>query len=309
MAEPRRRVCLDGSEWRGLWRALRHPVRFVVGLVRRVSADDAVTTAAALAYYFLSALFPLVLFLLAFVTLLPVHGLEEWLLASAREWVPGEAFDVVSGVVSGFLARPRTGLVSLGMGLALWSASTGFVGVMRGLSKAYGVPDGRPWWRLRLQAMGLTIALSGFMVVAFVLGIFGGELATFVGGFGGDLGIAAALAARWVIAIGCVAVVVAALYHFGPDAERSWRWVTPGTLFFLGGFGGTARAFAAYVERFGRYDKTYGSLGAVIVLLLWMYLLAFFLLLGGELDGHLLQVDAAHDAGATLATPPRAVEG
>jgi membrane protein len=156
---------------------------------------------------------------------------------------------------------------------------------MDGLTRAYRVEEHRPWWRVRLQAMGLTVALSLFMIVTFVLTAFGAQLAALIGRLVSPAAELAALVISWAIVVGAVMVVVATIDWACPATPSSWRWVTPGSLVFVLGFAGCSVAFSYYVAHFGTYDVTYGSLGAVIVMLLWMYLLAFFLLLGGEVNG------------------------
>jgi membrane protein len=275
---------VEGSGWPELWRSLRHPVDFFRGLGDRIRDDDIATNAAALAYYFFLSIFPLVLFVLALATLLPIHGLEAWLLQSAQESLPGEAYSLVEGTVRGLLAKPRSGLLSIGAGLALWTASSAFGGISNGLNKAYRVRDQRPWWRVRAYAMGLTIGLSVFMIVAFLLTLFGSQLVALIGATFGPLAAEVAVIVRWFVTIGAVTVVVAAMYYACPAVDTDWRWIRPGAVLFMLGFAGSSWAFSYYVGNFGSYDKTYGSLGAVIILLLWLYILALFLLLGGELN-------------------------
>ena len=287
------RLRLAGPRWSTLLAGLRHPRRFFSELVHRIQEDNILTVAAAMSYFFFFAFFPFVLFLLALVSLLPVHGLEDWLLAQGGQVIPGEGYGVLERTVRGLLAQPRSGLLSLGAGLALWSASSGFASVMDGLNRAYRVRESRPWWRVRLTAIGLTVGLSLFMIVAFVLAVFGGQLAKLVGQTLGPAGVVAALVARWVVALGLIAFVVATIYYVCPDVDQQWVWVTPGSFIFTLGFAGASAGFSYYVGRFGSYEKTYGSLGAVIILLFWLYLLAFFLLLGGEVNALLEHMSPA----------------
>ena len=117
------RLRLAGPRWSVLLAGLRHPRRFFADLLERIRDDNILTVAEALSYYFFFAFFPVLLFLLALVSLLPVHGLEDWLLAQGRQVIPGEAYGMLERTVRGLLAQPRSGLVSLGAVLALWGAS------------------------------------------------------------------------------------------------------------------------------------------------------------------------------------------
>jgi membrane protein len=283
--------------WHELGRACRHPIRLVGTLVTRIQDDDIMTTAAALAYYFFFSIFPFLLFVLALTTVVPgVHGLEAWLLDNVKQSLPGEAYTLVERTVRSLLATKRSGLMSLGAVLALWGASAAFSALMNGLNRAYRVRDPRTWWQARLYAIGLTVALSLFMITAFLLTVFGGHVVRLVAHHVGHLAGIVALVVRWTMTVGAVVLLVAAAYWACPAIPRRWRWVTPGTVLFMFGFAATSFAFSYYVGRFASYDKTYGSLGAVIILLFWMYILALFLLLGGELDAVLLQ--ARSDPGA-----------
>lgn len=304
------RVVADGATWVGLRRALGRPWWFVTTIVDRIQRHRTLTFAAALAYYFLFALFPFLLFLLAVVTLVPdVQGLEEWLLTQVGRVVPAEAWDVLAATIRGVLAQPRGGLVSLGGALALWSASSALVGLADALNVAYGVEERRPWWRVRLQCIGMTVALSVFMIVAFVATVSSAPLSAWVASFLGPLGGMAVLVGNWVVALAAITLVIATIYDKLPDVERTWRWFSPGSLVFTLGFGASSAAFSAWVARFGSYDKTYGSLGAVIVMLLWMYLFAVFVLLGGEIDATLADGDEEGAQPASAAPPGEASAG
>lgn len=289
------------SPWHALGQRLRRPGKLLNALGTRISDDRITTLAAALAYYFFFALFPFLLFLLSLVTMLPgVGGIEDWLLEQAAQVVPDTAFGMLETTIRGILAQPRGGLLSLGAGLALWSSSAALASLADALNVAYGVEETRAWWRLRLKALGLTIALSFFMIVAFVLAVGSAPLASWVAGFLGPVGGVALLVVNWVVVIAAVTLVIATIYDACPNVELPWRWFSPGSVLFTFGFGMTSLAFSTYVSRFGSYDRTYGSLGAVIILLLWMYLLALFVLLGGELNALL-----DRDEGVGDVPPPR----
>jgi membrane protein len=296
------------QRWAALGRAVRRPRAFVRGLVLRISQDGLTTLAAALSYYFFFALFPFVLFLLALITFVPgVEGLQNWLLQWTAEVVPGQASDTLAGVINGLLSQPRGGILSLGAVLALWSASSAFAGMMSALNVAYGVRERRPWWKVRLLAIGLTVALSFFMILAFVLAVGSGPLAAGLADFLGPLGAIALLLLNWLTVLAAITLVIASVYHFCPDVDFPWRWFSPGSVLFTLGFGATTMAFSYYVARFASFDKTYGSLGAVIILLLWMYLLALFVLLGGEINAYLDR--EAEDHAGSDRLPPPSVQG
>jgi len=273
-----------GPRWGVFFRGLRHPVAFVRALAGRVGEDRTTTSGAALAYYFFFAAFPFLLFLLALVTMLPVQGIGQWLLDWLHQFAPPQAYGAVEATIVDLVQHPRGGLLSIGAVLALWSASSAMVGLMDALNRAYRVEETRPWWKVRLLAIGLVIGLSLFMVIAFVLGLFGDPIVHLVTSWFGPAAGLASTVIRWVLVVGAVTLVLAVLYCVGPDVKTPWRWVTPGSVFVTIGFGATSVAFSYYVSNFGSYNATYGSLGAIIILLFWMYLFAVFLVLGGQLN-------------------------
>jgi membrane protein len=125
--------------------------------------------------------------------------------------------------------------------------------------------------------------------------------------FLGPLGAIALLLLNWLAVLAAITLVIASVYHFCPDVDFPWRWFSPGSVLFTLGFGATTMVFSYYVARFGSFDKTYGSLGAVIILLLWMYLLALFVLLGGEINAYLDR--EAEDYTGSARLPPPSVDG
>lgn len=292
---------VGASPWHALGQRLRRPWKLLNALRTRMADDRITTLAAALSYYFFFALFPFLLFLLSLVTMLPgVGGLEDWLLEQAAQVVPDTAFGMLETTIRGILAQPRGGLLSLGAVLALWSSSAALASLSDALNVAYGVEETRAWWVIRLRSLGLTVALSFFMILAFVLAVGSTPLANWVAGFLGPAGGIALLIGNWLLVIAAVTLVIATIYDACPNVELPWRWFSPGSVLFTVGFGATSLGFSSYVSRFASYDRTYGSLGAVIILLLWMYLLALFLLLGGELNALL-----DRDEGVGAVPPPR----
>jgi membrane protein len=285
------------GRWAALGRELRRPIKFFDALFRRFGWHHMPTLAAGLAFYFLLAFFPFLLFLVAIVTIVPgVEGLTDWLLQTAATFLPPSAWTLAEGVIRGLLGQPRGTLVSVGVALALWSASSGFTSLMDCLNVAFGVTERRAWWKTRLEALGLTIALSAFVIVAFVLTLFAAPLAVFVASHLGPAGGVATIVINWSLSIVLMTLVTATVYYVCPDVDQQrWQWLSPGVVVFIVGFGAASIGFSLWVARFASYDKTYGSLGAPIVLLFWLYILASFLLLGGELNA-LLDERRARDA-------------
>jgi membrane protein len=255
----------------------------------KVLTDDCLGRAAQLAYYFLFALFPFLLFLTTLLGYIPVPDLLGHIMLLLAHALPREALTLVQDNVYSLVTQPRGGLLSFGIIAALWTSSSAITAIMADLNRAYGVEENRPWWKVRITALLLTIGFSLFVIAATVLLIFGPQLGTWLASIVGlgDVFAVVWTVARWVIILGCLIVALAALYYFAPDVQQQWRWITPGSVCAVIGWILASLGFAYYVNNFGSYNATYGSIGAVIVLLTWMYVTGFFILVGGELNSEI----------------------
>jgi len=265
----------------------------VTELGRRVIAeirdDDCLGRAAQLAYYFLFALFPFFLFLTTLLGYLPIPDLLDRLLETLGQMLPGDALRLVEDNVRQLVTGQRGGLLSFGILAALWTSSSALTAIIDSLNRAYDVEEGRPFWKVRLTAMGITIGLSAFIVVALVLLTFGPQLGGWVAdlvGLGWVFEVTWNIV-RWPVIVGLLVVAIALLYYFAPDVEQAWTWITPGSACAVLGWLLASLGFAFYVNRFGSYNATYGSIGAVIVLLTWMYVTGLFILIGGEINAEI----------------------
>ena len=265
----------------------------VTELGRRVIAeirdDDCLGRAAQLAYYFLFALFPFFLFLTTLLGYLPIPDLLDRLLEMLGQMLPGEALRLVQDNIRQLVTGQRGGLLSFGILAALWTSSSALTAIIDSLNRAYDVEEGRPFWKVRLIAIGITVGLSAFIVVALVLLTFGPQLGRWVAdlvGLGQVFEVTWNLM-RWPVIVGLLVVAIALLYYFAPDVEQEWTWITPGSACAVLGWLLASLGFAFYVNRFGSYNATYGSIGAVIVLLTWMYVTGLFILIGGEINAEI----------------------
>ncbi|MEX0803196.1 MAG: YihY/virulence factor BrkB family protein [Candidatus Binatia bacterium] len=261
-------------------------IEFLRRVVAEVQQDNCAGYAAALAYYFLFALFPFFLFLTALLGYLPIPNLMDQIMGSLAQVMPGEALSLVQDNVGNLVTKQRGGLLSFGILAALWTSSSAITAISDALNHAYDVEEGRPFWKLRGTAILLTIGLSIFLISSIVLLMFGpqigGWLADFVG-LGGAFEIAWNIL-RWPVILVLVITAVAAIYYFAPDVDQAWKWITPGSVFAVFLWLLVSLGFSYYVNNFGSYDQTYGSIGAIIILLTWMYVSGFVILVGGEIN-------------------------
>ena len=258
-------------------------------VVHEIQQDDCFGRAAQLAYYFLFALFPFFLVLTTLLGYLPIPNLLDRLMETLAEMLPGEALQLVQDNVRELVLNQRGGLLSLGILAALWTSSSAVTAIIDGLNRAYDVEEGRPFWKVRLMAILLTIGLSAFIIVSLILLTFGPQ----IGGWIADkvgLGSAFKLAwniLRWPVIVGLLIGAMALIYYMAPDVEQEWQWITPGSVVAVIGWLLASLGFSFYVNNFGSYNATYGSIGAVIVLLTWMYVSGFFILVGGEINAEI----------------------
>ena len=267
-----------------------------LALVKRVWAeiqdDDVLGRAAQLSYYFLLALFPLLIFLTSLFGIVLGKGseLRQNLFSYLAEVMPPSAFQLIESTMLEISKASTGGKLSFGLLAALWAASNGMGAITEALNVAYDVKESRPWWKYRLQAIGLTVALSVLIISALLLVLYGGKI---VEGLAANFDVGSAFVitwkiAQWPIVLASMLLAFALIYYFAPDLrEQKWAWVTPGAvlgvaLWLLASFG-----FRTYLHFFDSYSATYGSLGAVIILMLWLYLTGVAVLVGGELNAEL----------------------
>jgi len=260
-----------------------------LGLIKKVAkgvSDNALTGySAQLAYYFFLSLFPFLLFLMSLLAFLPIHHRTQEVLGILQDVLPKQALVLVRGDFEGLLHQPRDGLLSLSVAFALYTASNAVMAISAGMNQAYGVPEERPYWRIFLMAILLVIGLAVVLFTSLAIFFWGPLAASTVAQHMGFTLLPLTLdIIRWPILLMGVVLATALLYYFTPNVRQSWRWLTPGSLFAVAGWIISSLLFAFYVNHFGSYNKTYGSIGAVIVLLTWMYLGGLVLLIGGQVN-------------------------
>jgi membrane protein len=266
------------------------PWQLLTRLYSQIDADDVLTLSAALAYYFVCALFPMIFFLTAVLGLFArSHDLQSGLLSYASRLMPADAYQLVQKTLQE-IANHSSGMkLVLGLALALWSGSGAVSSIMDALNRCYHVNDARQWWKRKLVSIGLTVALSTLTIAALVLVLYGGEIADFVGEKIGlsALSLMAWRLIEWPIAFFFIIMSFALVYFWGPDARQQWRWITPGSLAGVLVWLGASMLFRVYLHFFNSYTNSYGSLGAMIVLLFWLYIAGLAILLGGEINSEI----------------------
>jgi membrane protein len=255
--------------------------------VKEIGDDNCLGLAAQLAFYFLMALFPALLFLVALLGYLPVENALNELVAALGTVAPQELVRLLRGQLAQIAEGSQVSLLTLGIIGAIWSSSAAMVAIIDALNRAYDVTEWRPWWKRRLLAMLLTVALALFIIIALTLVLVGPTMAFRLANWLG-LGSAVALLwalIRWPVILFCVIFAVDLVYHFAPNRRGRWVWITPGSVLATALWIISSLAFRVYVTNFGDYTATYGAIGGAIVTMLWFYVSSIAILIGAELNG------------------------
>ena len=265
----------------GWWTILKRTIREVID-------DNGLGLAAQLAYYFFLSLFPALLVVVTLTSFFPYHVLENILGWFAR-FTPPDVLTIVRAQIEQITRGGNAGLLTFGILGALWSSSSAMSAIIDTLNRAYGVKEGRAWWRTQALAILLTIASSVFVLVSFTLVIAGPEIGEHLAA---RIGLGPVFAwtwniVQWPIAFLLISEGFAIVYYLAPDVEQRWPWILPGAHIATFLWLGISVGFRFYVVNFGTFNKMYGAIGAVIVLLLWLYLSGLTLLFGAELNSEI----------------------
>jgi membrane protein len=251
--------------------------------------DDALGLAAQLAYYFFLALFPAILCVIAIASFFPLHNFTDEIVNSVGRFAPQEMLTLVRQQMVRLAEGNHSGILSIGLLGAIWSSSAAMVAIINALNKAYDIEESRPWWKVRIMAILLTVGLAIFIVLSFGLIIAGPQLADWVAAkyaLGGVF-VWTWKILQWPIAFALVVTGIGLVYYFAPDAEQDWVWISPGSLVATVLWIVGSLAFRFYVVNFGSYESTYGAVAGVIMLLLWFYLSALVIIIGAEISAEI----------------------
>lgn len=266
-----------------------------------ITEDHMFGRAAELSYYFLLALFPLLIFLTSVIGIVlgSGSGTRHALFNYLARIMPPSAFQLLDATMYEVTESSGGGKLSFGLLAALWAASNGMSAITDSLNVAYDLEETRPWWKQRLVAISLTIALSVLIIMALLLVVAGGNIGEGVAnhyGFGPAFAVAWKII-QWPVIFASLILAFALIYYFAPDLhDQAWKWLTPGAAIGVALWLLVSIAFRFYLQFFDSYSKTYGSLGAVIVLMLWLYFTGAAVLVGGEINSEI--ENAAAELGA-----------
>jgi len=289
-------VIVSASPLGSLWDLQGTPlITIAKRTIKAFLADNLLGRAAELGFYFLFALFPTLVSASSMLGLAAKSASRIYttLLEYLSIVIPRSAMGVVMDTFNQTTAASTSGKVTFGLVAAIWSASVGFSAIQNTLNIVYKVPETRPYWKARLSAIGVTTILS-VLVTALLAAMFGGDmLARFAERtiYHHLLGVTIAVLSRlagWSIAAALLSLIFAVIYYFAPDVQKSrWRWLSPGAAIGILTWLAASVGLRIYLHFFDTYSITYGSLGAVIILLTWFYITGFVLLLGAEVNSEI----------------------
>ncbi len=259
---------------------------FASALWRAIQHDHVLDGAAVLAFFFLLAAFPAAIFVLSLLPSLSIPHLQEAMVDLLHQILPEQSANLFDGTVRYVAAGGSKGLLTFGLIFALWSGSAGVYAIMEQLNVICDVTERRPFWKARGIAILLMVFFAVLAIVSLSLVILGGVaqswLASLIGWNWPLLFFFASL--RWVIIGAAALLALAAAYRIGPDVNVRFRFISPGNVVAAILIALASIGFRFYVSEFGNYNATYGSLAAIIVLMLWMYLAGIALLVGCEVN-------------------------
>ena len=281
--------------------------QFLKELYRKTVEDDILNGAAVLGFYLMLAIFPAMIFVLAIIPYLPIANIDQAIMELLRQALPASAADMFTGVVQEVTREQRGGLLSFGLLAALWATSTGMYAIMQQLNIAYDVDEGRGFLRARLVAIGLSLLFVVLVLGGFSLIVLGGQIQEWLASrFGfGDALLAFFIVFRWVIILAGLQLAFSVIYYLAPNVEQKFKFITAGSVAGVLVLLVASLAFAWYTQSFGNYDATYGSVGAVMVLMMWLYIAGLAILFGSEINALLKRRDVGGSQSDGNATSQR----
>ncbi|WP_186306509.1 YihY/virulence factor BrkB family protein [Siminovitchia fortis] len=255
-------------------------------IARRISDNDVTGFAAQLSYFFLLSLFPMLIFLF---TLLPYTPLtQQDIFHTIKDFAPLETYTMIERTISEIMDNRSGGLLSVGFIATLWAASKGMNALMKSLNRAYEVEEKRSFIVSRGLSIVLTVALIFVFILALLLPVFGKQLGMFIFSYLGlsDQFLKIWNVIRWVLTPVILFLVFLVVYYLAPSIKIRCATAVPGSIFASVGWIAVSLGFSFYVSNFGNYTAMYGSIGTIIVMMLWFYFSAIIIMVGGEINSY-----------------------
>ncbi len=243
--------------------------------------------ASALSFNFFLALFPAILFIFTLIPYLPISNFQATLFEMLSELLPQSAFETVKDTINDILTNKRTGLLSVGFILTFYFATNGVNAIIEAFNSTYHTLESRSWIKQRLISLFLVLILSVLLVIAIFLMILGSHIINFLetnGILKGNFTIYSLLFSKWIIIVALLFFGVSFLYYYAPSRKSRFKFISAGSTLTTILLIITTLGFNYYVANFSKYNVLYGSIGTLIIVLMWIYINAIILLIGFELN-------------------------
>lgn len=255
--------------------------------IKGIQKGSITQRASSLSFNFFLALFPAIIFFFTLIPYLPINDFQTTLFGILQSVLPENAFETVKSTISDILTNKRSGLLSVGFLMTLYFATNGVNAVIDAFNKSYHTSENRPWIKQRLISVFLVIILAVLLITAIALITVGSFLLNYLVEYGilkGEITIYLLFASRWIILLAMLFFGISFLYYFAPAKKKRFRFISAGSslatfLILITTFG-----FNFYVTNFSKYNALYGSIGTLIIILMWIYFNAIILLIGFELN-------------------------
>ena len=254
-------------------------------------AEGALTTrASSLAFNFFLAFFPSIIVLFTLIPFVPIEGFQEQLFVLIRDILPPLTFDATKSILDDIVNNEQGGLLSLTFVLALYFSTNGVNAMITGFNATYHLSDKRTWWELRLLSFALTVVLAILLILTIIFQLFSqGFMSNLVSeGYLHQYSVDIILYAKWLLLVFVLFISYSILFYYGPADKKGWKFLSAGSIIttFLSVV--SSLGFSYYVNNFAQYNQLYGSIGTLLVILLWMYFNSIILLLGFELNASIV---------------------
>jgi membrane protein len=259
-----------------------------------ITRNHTMQMAAALSYYFVLSLFPALIFLSAMVAYLPVPNLFGQALSMMGRFIPPDSMGLVRRVLADVITPNRSAFLSFGILGTLWAASGGFSAAIEALNVAYDVKDDRPFWKTRSLAIALAFIIGGLFLLALAVMIVGPRFGLWLAGrvHLSSLFVFLWPYIHWSVAVGFTILAVEALYFLAPHVKQRFLATLPGAVVAVGCWIALSYLLGMYFRHFANFNKTYGTLGAAVALMVWLYWTGFAILVGAELNSELAKISS-----------------
>lgn len=263
---------------------LRQPLNLFIHLVVKIKNDDIFALASQLAYYLVLSFFPFIIFLITLVGFSSLSSAE--VLEGLNAVLPSSIYDLTESIIREVFDKQYTGLLGVSIVLALWTASSGFRAVIKGVNKAYNLKETRSFFKRSLISMLSVLALAITLLLALGMLVFGRIIGEYLQNIVPFYKIIVILwnIFRYAFVFILMILIFAAIYRVAPSKRLKWREVIPGAIFSTIGWIGLSFVFSFYINNFRNYSRFYGSLGAVFILMTWLFLVSIIFIIGVEIN-------------------------